>query len=77
MSPLVVKATEKHMMMVVMMEKIRELLYKYLNEKLEKLIISNPRTGAEAVKISLRQRRTCISGKSLAGKKGLAQEYDF
>ena len=54
MSPLVVKATEKHMMMVVMMEKIRELLYKYLNEKLEKLIISNPRTGAEAVKISLR-----------------------
>ncbi len=36
------------------MEKIRELLYKYLNAKLEKLIISNPRTRAEAVKISLR-----------------------
>lgn len=36
------------------MEKVEELLDKYLNEKLAQLIISNPRTGAEAVKISLR-----------------------
>ncbi|NBH13441.1 SAM-dependent methyltransferase [Lachnospiraceae bacterium] len=36
------------------MEKIEELLYKYLNEMLVKLIISNPRTGTETVKISLR-----------------------
>ncbi len=36
------------------MEKIEELLYKYLNEMLVQIVISNPRTGAEAAKISLR-----------------------
>ncbi len=36
------------------MDKIEELLYKYLNEELIQIVISNPRTKAEAVKISLR-----------------------
>ncbi|MCI8299458.1 MAG: SAM-dependent methyltransferase [Lachnospiraceae bacterium] len=36
------------------MEKIEEILYKYLNEMLVRLIISNPRTRTETVKISLR-----------------------
>lgn len=36
------------------MEKIEELLYKYLNDMLVQLIISNPRNRAEAAKISLR-----------------------
>lgn len=36
------------------MEKIEELLNRYLNEMLVQIIISNPRTRAEAAKISLR-----------------------
>ena len=36
------------------MDKIEELLYKYLNEELIQIVISNPRTKAEADKISLR-----------------------
>ncbi len=36
------------------MEELRELLYKYLNEDLARLIISNPRNKTEAAKISLR-----------------------
>lgn len=36
------------------MEELRELLYKYLNEELARLIISNPRNKTEAGKISLR-----------------------
>lgn len=36
------------------MEELRELLYKYLNEDLSRLTISNPRNKAEAAKISLR-----------------------
>lgn len=36
------------------MEELRELLYKYLNEDLVRLTISNPRNKTEAAKISLR-----------------------
>ena len=36
------------------MKELEELLYKYLDKGLVQLIISNPRTQAEAVKISLR-----------------------
>lgn len=36
------------------MEALKELLYKYLNEKLTQIIISNPRDRKEAAKISLR-----------------------
>ncbi len=36
------------------MEELRELLYKYLHEKLVRLTISNPRSKTEAAKISLR-----------------------
>ena len=53
------------------MEKVEELLDKYLNEKLVQLIISNPRTGAEAVKISLRP--VLLKGK-LIFQAGIQQE---
>lgn len=36
------------------MEELREVLYKYLNEELVRLTISNPRSKTEAAKISLR-----------------------
>lgn len=36
------------------MEELKELLYKYLNEKLIQMIISNPRNQKEAVKIKIR-----------------------
>ena len=36
------------------MEELQKLLYKYLNEKMIQMIISNPRNRKEAVKISLR-----------------------
>lgn len=36
------------------METLEELLYKYLDETLTKLVVSNPRSKAEAAKISLR-----------------------
>lgn len=36
------------------MEELRELLYRYLNEGLVRLTISNPRSKTEAAKISLR-----------------------
>ena len=36
------------------MEELREVLYKYLNEELARLTISNPRSKTEAAKISLR-----------------------
>lgn len=36
------------------MEELRELLYKYLNEQLIQIIISNPRNQQEAVKIKIR-----------------------
>ena len=53
------------------MEKLEELLYKYLNEALAQLIISNPRSQAEAVKISLRP--VLIKGK-LVFQASLRQE---
>ncbi len=52
MPPLVV--TDKNGIERFTMEELRELLYKYLNERLARLTISNPRSKTEAAKISLR-----------------------
>lgn len=51
MPPLVVNADRNERFT---MEELRELLYKYLNEDLVRLTISNPRNKTEAAKISLR-----------------------
>ena len=62
------------------MEELREVLYKYLNEELVRLTISNPRSKTEAAKISLRP--VLLGGKLVfqasirQDKKVLHQNFD-
>lgn len=53
------------------MEELREVLYKYLNEELARLTISNPRSKTEAVKISL---RPVLLGGKLAFQASIQQD---
>ena len=54
------------------MDKIEELLYKYLNEELIQIVISNPRTKSSAA-----ERKTGLSGKYSPEGERISQKSSF